>query len=83
MKNILIFDELGKVYKLPVHKIAFSDRNSPGIDIRMIIKNLTANINSVFYEPCDINTILAYAIEKNNTAFFQEVMKNYQSKKFG
>lgn len=50
-ENILIFDELGKVYKLPVHKIAFSDRNSPGIDIRMIIKNLTANINSVFYEP--------------------------------
>ena len=50
-ENILIFDELGKVYKLPVHKIAFSDRNSPGIDIRMIIRNLTANINSVFYEP--------------------------------
>lgn len=50
-ENILIFDELGKVYKLPVHKIAFADKNSPGIDIRMIIKNLTANINSVFYEP--------------------------------
>ena len=50
-ENILIFDELGKVYKLPVHKIAFSDKNSPGIDIRMVIKNLTANINSVFYEP--------------------------------
>lgn len=50
-ENILIFDELGKVYKLPVHKIAFSDRNSPGIDIRMVIKNLTSNINSVFYEP--------------------------------
>lgn len=50
-ENILIFDELGKVYKLPVHKLAFSDKNSPGIDIRMIIKNLTSNINSVFYEP--------------------------------
>lgn len=50
-ENILIFDELGKVYKLPAHKIAFSDKNSPGIDIRMVIKNLTANINSVFYEP--------------------------------
>lgn len=50
-ENILIFDELGKVYKLPVHKIAFSDRSSAGIDIRMIIRNLTSNINSVFYEP--------------------------------
>lgn len=50
-ENILIFDELGKVYKLPVHKLAFSDKNSPGLDIRMIIKNLTSNINSVFYEP--------------------------------
>lgn len=50
-ENILIFDELGKVFKLPVHKIAFTDRNSAGIDIRMIIKGLTSNINSILYEP--------------------------------
>ena len=50
-ENILIFDELGKVYKLAVSKIPFSDKNSNGIDVRLIIKNLTANINKVMYEP--------------------------------
>jgi DNA gyrase subunit A len=50
-ENILIFDELGKVFKLPVHKIQFTDRNSPGNDIRFLIKNLTSNINTVMYEP--------------------------------
>jgi len=50
-ESIIIFDEKGKVYKLPVHKIGFSDRNSAGTDIRMLIKNLTANINTVIYEP--------------------------------
>jgi DNA gyrase subunit A len=42
---------MGKVFKLPVHKIPFTDKNSNGTDIRMIIKNLTSNINTVMYEP--------------------------------
>lgn len=48
--NILIFDEMGKVFKLPIHKIPFSDRNSNGMDIRFLIKGLTANINSIIPE---------------------------------
>ena len=48
--NILLFDEKGKVYKLPVHKIPFTDRNSNGIDVRMLVKGLTANILTVMYE---------------------------------
>lgn len=50
-ENILIFDERGKVFKLPIHKIPFTDRASNGTDIRTIIKNLTSNINKVIYEP--------------------------------
>lgn len=48
--SILIFDEMGKVYKLPVHKIPFTDKSTNGIDIRFLIKSLTANINTVIPE---------------------------------
>lgn len=48
--SILIFDEMGKVYKLPVHKIPFTDKNTNGIDIRFLIKSLTANINTAIPE---------------------------------
>lgn len=50
-ESILIFDEQGKMFKLPVHKIPFSDKNSNGIDIRTIAKKLTSNICAVMYEP--------------------------------
>lgn len=50
-ENILIIDEMGKVFKLPIHTIPFTDKNSPGIDIRMIVKKLTSNIVDVLYEP--------------------------------
>ena len=48
--SILIFDEVGKVFKLPVHKIPFTDKNTNGIDIRFLIKSLTSNINTVIPE---------------------------------
>lgn len=50
-ESLIIFDEKGKVFKLPIHKIPFTDRNSNGTDIRTIIKHLTSNINKVLYEP--------------------------------
>lgn len=48
--SILIFDEMGKVFKLPVHIIPFTDRNSNGIDIRFLVKTLTANIRTIIPE---------------------------------
>lgn len=48
--NILIFDELGKVFKLPVHKIPLTDKNSIGTDIRFLVKSLTANIAAIIPE---------------------------------
>lgn len=50
-ESILIFDENGKVFRLPIHQIFTSDTNSNGIDIRSIIKNCTSNIVKVIYEP--------------------------------
>ena len=48
--SIIIFDERGRVFKLPVHKIPFTDKTSNGTDIRFLIKGLTANINSIIPE---------------------------------
>lgn len=48
-ESILIFDEMGKVFKLPVYKIPMNDR--AGTDIRFLIKNLTSDINTIIYEP--------------------------------
>lgn len=50
-KNVLLFDELGKVFKLPIHKIPVGDRSTNPLDIRTILKNCTSNINTVIYEP--------------------------------
>lgn len=48
--SIIIFDEMGKVFKLPVHKIPITDKNGPGTDVRFLIKTLTANINTIIPE---------------------------------
>lgn len=50
-KDILLFDQMGKVFRLQVHKIPFTEKNSAGVDIRLLIKKLTSNIISVMYVP--------------------------------
>lgn len=50
-KDILLFDQLGKVFRLQTYKIAFTEKNSPGIDIRLLLKKLTSNIICVMYLP--------------------------------
>ena len=50
-ENILIFDNKGKVFNLPIHKIPISDKSAPGTDIRILVRNLTSDIAAVFYEP--------------------------------
>lgn len=50
-KNILLFDINGKVYNLPVSKIPFADKNSPGTDIRVINKYINAPISCMLYGP--------------------------------
>lgn len=50
--NILIFDNMGKVFRLPIDKIPFVDNKSNGIDIRFIVKGLTADIISCIPEGC-------------------------------
>ena len=49
--NVLLFDDKGKVFKLPIFKLPISEKGNPGVDVRMIIKGLTSNIISVVHEP--------------------------------
>lgn len=51
LESVLLFDNKGRVFKLPIHKIPIMAKNDPGIDVKGIIKGLTADIVSVLYEP--------------------------------
>ena len=55
-RDILLFDEMGKVFRLPIHKIALTDKNGPGLDIRLILKKLTSNLVACMYLP-EIETL--------------------------
>lgn len=70
-KDILLFDQMGKVFRLPVHKIAFTDKNGPGLDIRLILKKLTSNIISVMYVP-----IMEHLQNKSSKYFIVTVTRN-------
>ncbi len=50
-KNILLFGNKGRVYNIPLSKIPFADKSSPGTDVRIINKNINAPITAVIYEP--------------------------------
>lgn len=49
-RGILLFDEFGKVYNIPISKIPFADKNSNGVDIRLINKYINSKITAVVYD---------------------------------
>jgi DNA gyrase subunit A len=75
-ENILLFDNKGKVFNLPVHKIPITDRSGAGTDIRILIKNLTSDIAAVFYEP-----IFKKISESNNKHYLAILTKSNTIKK--
>lgn len=70
-KDILLFDQMGKVFRLPIHKLSFTDKNSPGLDIRLILKKLTSNIISAMYVP-----LVEHLMNKSSKYFVVTVSKN-------
>ena len=50
-ENLLLFSAQGKVFKFPVHKIPITEKGSPGLDIRIVLKGLVSDIVSMMYEP--------------------------------
>lgn len=41
--NLLLFSRLGKVYKIPVHMVPFTGKNSNGTDLRILVKKYTGD----------------------------------------
>lgn len=72
--SIMIFDEQGRVYRLPVHKIPFTDRQSNGTDIRFLVKGLTANINCII--PESVIKELAKKGTHNNKHYLISITRN-------
>lgn len=75
-ENLLLFDNKGKVFKLPVSKILVTDKNAVGTDVRILCKGLTADIISVFYEPT-----IKQIIEGTRKHYIAIVTKNNSIKK--
>lgn len=75
-ENVLLFDNKGKVFPLPVHKIPITDKSGAGTDIRMLIKNLTADIINIFPE----NTLKAIA-KSGNKHYLTVLTRNNYIKK--
>lgn len=63
-ENILLFTSIGKVYKLPIHKIPISAGNSNGIPVNQISNKIFGNIITVVYEKA-----LEELTKKNNKYF--------------
>lgn len=42
--NLMVFSSLGRVFKIPVHKIPLTMKGGNGMDIRILNKNCTSNI---------------------------------------
>lgn len=69
-KDILLFDQMGKVFRLQISKIPFTDKHSPGLDVRMVLKKLTSNVIAMMYLP-----IIEDLDSKTNKYFLVSVTK--------
>lgn len=55
--NLLVFDNKGKVFSIPVSKIPMCDKTSAGTDIRLLVRYPIADIINIFAEPIFNNII--------------------------
>lgn len=67
-EELLLFDNKGKVYNIPIHKIPVTDKSAPGTDVRYLIKNLTADIAQVI----PVNKIKA--IKESNVKCYMVIL---------
>ena len=74
-ESILLFDNKGRVFKLPVSKIPITNK-SAGVDSRLMCKNLTVDIISVIYEPT-----IKEIVENKNKSYLTVVTKLNMIKK--
>lgn len=48
--NLVVFDKMGRVFSIPVHKIPLTERGNSGTDIRSINKKIVSNIMMIIPE---------------------------------
>jgi DNA gyrase subunit A len=65
--TLLIFDDLGRMFSLPVHKIPFCDKAASGVDIRYMLKKFTSGISVIF--PM---SVMKYYSDKNKETDYPE-----------
>lgn len=75
-EDVVLFSSLGKVFKLPVHKIPLSDKNSNGNDIRLLNKYLTPDIACAIPE----STLNKMVESKTHSYLFVVSRKGYIKK---
>lgn len=75
-ENILLFDNMGKVFKMPVSKIPLVDKNGAGTDIRILNRSMTADIIAAYYEPT-----IQKVIDSGRKHYFVVASKNNSIKK--
>lgn len=75
--NLLIFDNQGKIYKLPVNSITLHDNRSNGLDIRVLIKALTSDIVTIITE----SSLVEYSKRINPSFYLVCLSRNGYCKK--
>lgn len=76
-ENIIMFSEQGRAFKLPVHKIPITDKNSIGIDLRVLVKGLLSQVVCVMPE----NAIIHLSKTRREKYFLTIVTKGNCIKK--
>ena len=50
-KDIILITAHGRMFRLPVHKIPITEKNSMGTDIRIMMKGVSSNVVKMIYSP--------------------------------
>lgn len=74
--DLILITSQGRGYKIPVHKIPLTDKNSIGIDIRILMKGITSTIVAIF----DSSVLKKYADLKAKHYAVLCTEKNYIKK---
>lgn len=50
-KDIILVTSQGRMFRVPIHKIPLTEKNSMGTDIRIMVKGVSSNAVKVLYSP--------------------------------
>lgn len=68
--DLIIFTAQGRAYKIPVSKVPITDKSSPGVDIRILLKGISSNVVALFdktaLEQLSKQKLYAVIVTENN-----------------